>query len=92
MQKRVNLVDFVKSFQISIYLQNLAAIQPRMSLAKFARSPRTDRPGVDKLLDAHGAHKGDVGYKLDGVNKPYDAYKKYTLDPGTLERTSKDDE
>ena len=63
-----------------------------MSLVKFARSPRTDRPGVDKLLDAHGAHKGDVEYKLDGVNKSYDAYKKYTLDPGTLERTSKDDE
>ena len=88
----MHCVDLGESFPPSIYLQNLASLQPRTSLAKFARSPRTDRPGVHKLLDAHGAHKGDVEYKLDGVNKPYDAYKKYTLDPGTLERTSKDDE
>ena len=27
-------------------MQNLASIQPRTSLVKFARSPRTDRPGV----------------------------------------------
>ena len=65
MQKYVHLVDLVKSFPIffskqiaiptSIYLQNLASIQPslpppppppRTSLVKFARSPRTDRPGV----------------------------------------------
>ena len=30
----------------SIYLQNLASIQPRTSRVKFARSPRTDLPGV----------------------------------------------
>ena len=29
----------------SIYLQNLASIQPRTSLVKFARCPRTDPPG-----------------------------------------------
>ena len=27
------------------YLQNVASIQPRTSLVKFARSPRTDPPG-----------------------------------------------
>ena len=26
-------------------MQNVASIQPRTSLAKFARSPRTDPPG-----------------------------------------------
>ena len=35
MQKCVNLVDFVKSFQTSIHLQNSASIQPRTSLSKF---------------------------------------------------------
>ena len=30
-QKRVNLVDRVKSFQTNIYLQNLASIQSRTS-------------------------------------------------------------
>ena len=35
---RVNLVDLVKSFQASIYLQISASIQPRMSLSKFAKN------------------------------------------------------
>ena len=37
----VNLVDLVKSFQAiqtSIYLQNLASIQPRTGLSKFAKN------------------------------------------------------
>ena len=34
-------VDLGESFQTHIYLQNLASIQPRTSLVKFARSPRT---------------------------------------------------
>ena len=38
MQKRVNLVDLVKSFQTTIYLQNSASIQPRTSLSKFAKT------------------------------------------------------
>ena len=45
MQKYANLVDLVKSFPTSIYLQKSASIQPRTSLVKFARSPRTDPPG-----------------------------------------------
>ena len=39
-------VDLGESFPTSIYLQNLASIQPRTSLVKFARSPRTDPPGI----------------------------------------------
>ena len=34
-QKYVNLLDLVKSFPISIYLQKSASIQPRTSLSKF---------------------------------------------------------
>ena len=44
--KGVHCVDFGESFPTSIYLQNLASIQPRTSLVKFARSPRTDPPGT----------------------------------------------
>ena len=36
MQKRVNLVDLVKSFPTNIFLQNLASIQKRTSPIKFA--------------------------------------------------------
>ena len=36
MQKHVNLVDLVKSFPTTIYLQNLASIQKRTSPVKFA--------------------------------------------------------
>ena len=35
MQKYANLVDLVKSFPTSIYLQKSASIQPRTSLSKF---------------------------------------------------------
>ena len=36
MQKRVNLVDLVKSFPTNIYLQKLASIQKRTSPVKYA--------------------------------------------------------
>ena len=42
----MHCVDLGESFPTSIYLQNLASIQPRTSFVKFARSPRTDPPGV----------------------------------------------
>merc|ERR1711937_848985 len=42
---RVHCVDLGESFPTSIYLQNLASIQPITSPLKFARSPRTDRLG-----------------------------------------------
>ena len=44
--KGVHCVDLGESFPTSIYLQNLASIQPRTSPVKFARSPRTDPPGM----------------------------------------------
>ncbi len=44
--KGVHCADLGESFPTSIYLQNSASIQPRTSLAKFARSPRTDPPGL----------------------------------------------
>ena len=37
MQSCVHLVDLVKSFQTSIYLQILASIQPRTGLSKFTK-------------------------------------------------------
>ena len=43
--KGVHCVNLGESFPTSIYLQNLASIQPRTSLGKFARSPRTDPSG-----------------------------------------------
>ena len=46
--KGVHCVDLGESFPTSIYLQNLASIQPRTSLVKFARSPRTDPPGSSR--------------------------------------------
>ena len=42
--KRVHCVDLGESFPTHIFLQNLASIQKRTSLVKFARSPRTDPP------------------------------------------------
>ena len=44
--KGVHCVDLGESFPTSIYLQKSASIQPRTSLVKFARSPRTDPPGA----------------------------------------------
>ena len=40
----MHCVDLVESFQTHIYLQNFVSIQPRTSLVKFARSPRTVCP------------------------------------------------
>ena len=43
--KGVHCVDLGESFRTHIYLQKSASIQPRPSLVKFARSPRTYPPG-----------------------------------------------
>ena len=54
----LNLLFEQIAIPTSIYLQNLASIQPRMSLVMFARSPFTDRPGLEKdLLRAEEEHK-----------------------------------
>ena len=43
-------VDLGENFPTSIYLQKSASIQRRTSLVKFARSPRTDPPGLRRVL------------------------------------------
>ena len=63
----MHCIDLGESFPTHIYLQNLASIQPRTSPVKFARSPRTEPPGLaafaqisrPKLLFP-GNHKGCV--------------------------------
>ena len=40
--KGVHSLDLGETTPTSIYLQNLASIQPRTRVVKFARSPRTD--------------------------------------------------
>ena len=42
----MHCVDLGESFQTHIFLQHLASMQQRTSPVKFARSPRTDPPGV----------------------------------------------
>ena len=44
----MHCVDLGERFPTSLYLQNLASTQPRKSPVKFARSPRTDRLGLDR--------------------------------------------
>ena len=49
----MHCVDLGESVPTSIYLQNVASIQPRSSLVKFARSPRTDPfKKVKKMIDS----------------------------------------
>ena len=50
MQKHVNLVDLIKSFPTSIYLQKSASIQPRTSPLKFAHlAEESDNGSVSNL-------------------------------------------
>ena len=60
MQKRVNIVDLVKSFQTSIYFQNLASIQPRTGLSKFAKNKPKVRKEVGKNIAPHNRERHDV--------------------------------
>ena len=46
MQKHVNLVDLVKSFPTTIFLQNLASIQKRTSPLKFAHLAEKSEYGL----------------------------------------------
>ena len=52
--KGVHCVDLGERFPTCIYLQNLASIQPRTSLVKIARSPRTDPPGLRAYFEQFG--------------------------------------
>ena len=64
----MHCVDLGESFHVSsynlvftVYLQNVASIQPRTSLVKFARSPRTDPPGL--------AYRADAGIDAWGIDQ-----------------------
>ena len=48
-QKRVNLVDLVKSFQTSIYFQNSASIQPS-PVYQPTNQPRTSPSKLDRWV------------------------------------------
>ena len=75
-QKNVNLVDLVKSFPTSLYLQRSASMQPRTSPAKF-RSPISQITYLDNMpnvLDNYAALAPDplrtvleMGYALNDV-------------------------
>ena len=54
----MHCVDLGESFPTSMYLQNLASIQPRTILVKFVRSPRTDPLGTLYARDEEGAAAG----------------------------------
>ena len=56
MQKHVNLVDLVKSFPTNIFLQNLASIQKRTSLLKFAHlAEKSEKGSASNLSTKLGA-------------------------------------
>ena len=76
MQKRVNLVDLVKSFPTHIYFQNLASIQKRTSPVKFAhlaeKSGKGSIPNLStKVCDASSrgvvAAQGHEGSRHSGT-------------------------
>ena len=50
MQKFVNLVDLVKGFPTTIYLQRFVSIQPRTSLSKFAKNWQKVRKKVRTFI------------------------------------------
>ena len=54
MQKQVNLVDLVKSFPNSIFLQNLASTQRRTSLIKFDHLDEKSEYGSISNLSTKG--------------------------------------
>ena len=68
--KGVHCVDLGESFPTSIYLQNLASIQPRTSPVKFARSPRTDPPGRDRGT-REALEAGAVALPPGGLRAPW---------------------
>ena len=68
--KGMHYVDLGESFPTSIYLQNLASIQPRTSLVKFARSPRKDPPGTRTCQTKPGILVRNVIWKTRQARKP----------------------
>ena len=64
--KGVRCVDLGESFHMSIFLQNLASIQPRTTPVKLARSPCPDSPTtkVRAAVCWHIVRKGIIKYAL----------------------------
>ena len=67
MQKHVNLVDLVKSFPTNIYLQNLASIQKRTSLVKFAHLAEKSGKGSVSNLSTKAQSRAHLG---QGLRRP----------------------
>ena len=69
MQKRVNFVGLVKSFQTNIYmhLQNSASIQPRTSLSKFTKNYPKVRIQVRKNIGEAAPGAADGGGDARGA-------------------------
>ena len=55
---------------MSIWFQNLASIQRRTSLVKFARSPRTDPPGWTTIKRTIGRWLSDDGLQASDTAHP----------------------
>ena len=67
MQKHVNLVDLVKSFPRSIYLQKLASIQQRTSLSKFVYfSHSYPAQGYNFHIGTSPERRRGAGRQVDG--------------------------
>ena len=71
MQKHVNLVDLVKSFPTNIYLHNLASIQKRTSLVKFAHLAEKSENGSISNLSTKVEAGGGGGGRLRDVPRPH---------------------
>ena len=69
MQKHVNLVDLVKSFPTTIFLQNLASVQKRTSPIKFAHLAEKSEKGSISNLSTKGSAgtAGSSGAPTPGV-------------------------
>ena len=91
MQKHVNLVDLVKSFPTNILLQNLASIQKRTSLIKFAHLAEKSENGSISNLSTKEAPD------VPGVADPLHPIKGRVVGPtgvpsGTLESQTNESE
>ena len=71
MQKHVNLVDLVKSFPTNIFLQNLASIQKRTSLIKFAHlAEKSEKGSISNLSTKVLRGRARGGPALGGARAP----------------------
>ena len=82
MQKHVNLVDLVKSFPTNILLQNLASIQKRASLVKFAYLAEKSEKGSISNLSTKVARleHPPATDRCGGSDKPYGKSERHSLD------------